>query len=463
MRRTAWLVVLLVYTTVMGAQTTLRVRPRIDDPNEAANTALYVRAVKALMARDADPNHRNDPATPEKNSYNWFAELHNGDDFAPEAFCRHGNELFLPWHRALLVLYERALQQSDPPDTLALRLPYWNWSNDPRFPAVFQNGGPLFFPGRTPGVRGRTFTTAELRQTISSTFFWSGFGGGECSAPPGCKTGDCVRCVSRFGSLESPSHNQMHNWVGGAMLNDTTAGHDPLFWSFHTYIDLLYDCWQQTSQSFEHGCPDCPLNMLPGWTPAQVARTSALGYTYDFRMAPCGVVPPIGGDTLPPLAAAADVADDDGAEHPATKPAFVDVTIPAYTFSTAHVRLAGLENLPAFNYSGEVYLFPASTSFAPSQKWFRERYRVGDFAVWGNASKGHEHHPGEVTADVEATTELAYLAKKHEGEKWRLAVVVKPPNPQDDAKTTVEQAAGAITIDDVSIVYDRDFPRREYR
>ncbi|HEX8155398.1 MAG TPA: tyrosinase family protein, partial [Thermoanaerobaculia bacterium] len=426
--RALGLLLLFACTLTLAAQpSALRTRPRIDDPNEAQNTALYVRAVQILKARDADPAHRDDPNDPTKNGYKWFAELHNGDEFAPEAFCRHGNELFLPWHRALLVLFEQALQQTAPPDTLALRLPYWNWTDDPTFPAVFQSGAPLFFPGRTPGAHGRTFTTDELRQTIRSTTNWSGFGGGGCSAPPSCTDGSCVSCTSRFGALESPAHNQMHNWVGGQMLNDTTAGDDYIFWSFHTYIDLLYDCWQQTWDSYENGCPNCPLNQLPGWTPARVLRASDLGYTYDFRKTPCSPAAAPATVAMKPMAAAEAVM---------SKPLFVDVTIPPKTFTTAHIRLAGIENLPDYNYSGRVYLFPQSVAFAPEDAAFRERYFVGDFAVWGNAGNAHAAHGGsEVTADVDATTELAYLAKKHAGKAWRVGVAVAPPNKQTDGNS----------------------------
>jgi tyrosinase len=458
--RRSWLgLSLLLCVSWANAQTAARVRPRIDDPAEKANTDLYVRAIRILEARDHDPNHRNDPATPEKNSFKWFAELHNGDEFSTSAFCRHGNELFLPWHRALLLQFERALQQSDPPDTLALRLPYWNWTEEPKWPAIFNEGGPLFFAGRTPGAFGKTYTTAQLRNTIRTTTSWRGFGGVQCSAPPGCTDGDCVVCnadglPSKYGALESPSHNDMHNWIGGAMFEDTTAGRDYIFWSFHTYIDLLYDCWQETWNNYEHGCPDCPLNMLPGWTPKQVVRAADLGYTYDFRQTPCG--PP------PPMAAAATAALD-AAEYPAAKPAFVDVTIPPHTFATAHIRLSGLENLAQHNYSGEVYLFPAGSAFAPSQQAFRNRYHVGRFAVWGTASEKHAGHgETEVAADVDATTELAYLAKKYAGAKWRIGVVVNTPNPQKaGAAMTPKEALRTITIDDISIVYDRDFAKED--
>ena len=34
-------------------------------------------------------------------------------------------------------------------------------------------------------------------------------------------------------------HDQVHGWVGGHMGNPFTSPNDPLFFVFHTYIDLL--------------------------------------------------------------------------------------------------------------------------------------------------------------------------------------------------------------------------------
>src|SRR5260370_964766 len=39
----------------------------------------------------------------------------------------------------------------------------------------------------------------------------------------------------------------MHgNYLGGLMADPSTAALDPIFWSFHAYIDLLFLQWQQT-------------------------------------------------------------------------------------------------------------------------------------------------------------------------------------------------------------------------
>lgn len=42
------------------------------------------------------------------------------------AYCQHGSELFLPWHRAYLYFFEKALQDRVP----GVTLPWWDWSKD---------------------------------------------------------------------------------------------------------------------------------------------------------------------------------------------------------------------------------------------------------------------------------------------------------------------------------------------
>src|SRR5204863_4329487 len=40
-------------------------------------------------------------------------------------YCTHGSPLFLPWHRAYLYFFEKALQDQVP----GVTLPWWDWSH----------------------------------------------------------------------------------------------------------------------------------------------------------------------------------------------------------------------------------------------------------------------------------------------------------------------------------------------
>ncbi|HVR40598.1 MAG TPA: hypothetical protein VMU84_15995, partial [Thermoanaerobaculia bacterium] len=131
---------------------------------------------------------------------------------------------------------------------------------------------------------------------------------------------------------------------------------------------------------------------------------------------------------------------------------------PNATFATAHVRLEGLPVFPDYNYSGRVFIYPASMALAPNDEAFRKKYEVDRFAVWGLGDHGGHHEP-KVTADIDATTELAYLAKKHTGAAWKIAVVCDKPNAQyeSERKNAASDVLKEITVDQVSVVYDRDY------
>ncbi|HEV3484949.1 MAG TPA: tyrosinase family protein, partial [Vicinamibacterales bacterium] len=361
------------------------VRRSIDDPN--FDLALYRRAMQILIDRDKD-NIPDDPDDPAKNGYNYFARLHNGSG-AGRGTCQHKNELFLTWHRALLVEFERAIQQTAPPETEKLWLPYWNWGAKPTgefFPKAFEERNQaLYYAGRDPGAAGRSYTNAQLRDMLTASTSWRGFSGGACSIDV-CSGVVCAKCTAKYGSFESPYHNDMHNWVGGPMDDDTTAAIDPIFWSYHVYIDLVYDCWQR-KYGYEVGCADCPMRQLPGWTPARVKRTTDLGYVYELTNTACPEFAPPPRRTL---RAAEDAAPAERTiavsttERSSETAMTFDLTIPAPDFSTAHLRLNGLENFSDFNYRGRVYLYPAATTLDLGSEDFRKRHLAGEFSVWGS-------------------------------------------------------------------------------
>jgi len=68
-------------------------------------------------------------------SVSWasFAAIH-GDDNGFH-LCPHGNWYFLPWHRAYLLMYERAVRLLTGNNDFAL--PYWDWTLDRQMPQAF--------------------------------------------------------------------------------------------------------------------------------------------------------------------------------------------------------------------------------------------------------------------------------------------------------------------------------------
>ena len=62
--------------------------------------------------------------------YAFYAGLHGLP--LPE-YCQHGTLLFLPWHRAYLYFFERALtdalRRARDDQAVAVSLPWWDWTS----------------------------------------------------------------------------------------------------------------------------------------------------------------------------------------------------------------------------------------------------------------------------------------------------------------------------------------------
>jgi tyrosinase len=408
----------------------------------ADEVATYRHAIDVLKKRDPA---KDNPSDPLHNSYQWYVALHNGDGVVSN--CNHQNELFLPWHRALLLVFEHALQESDPDHgTRSIMLPYWNWAVDPtglRYPKVFEVKGDVLYATRsTKQPDRRLYSEAQLENVIQTSTNWRMFGGSPCSDP------DCPG--SAFGTFEQPFHNRMHMWIGGAMQSDTTAAVDPLFWSFHDYIDLVFARWQLAHPGQVLGCPDCKLRGMPEWTPRNVTRTEDLGYVYDMTTCPA---PTFRTTALGMPKAAIELVKPK--KSMAAGPVIVDVTIPQPDFTTAEVEIQGAEVPSTFSYRGAVYLYPAETALAPHDASFSRRYRLGDYSVWALHHGNHRQHH-EAVLYVDATTELRYLAKKYPGAAWKLAVVLDDVQLTDTTSNVVPLSVRSeVRFDEVSFVFDR--------
>jgi hypothetical protein len=404
--------------------------------------ATYRHAIDVLKKRDPSKDNPKDPL---HNSYQWYAALHNGDGNISN--CNHINELFLPWHRALLLVFEHALQESDPDHgTRSIMLPYWNWAVDPtglRYPKVFEVKGDVLYAVRaTKQPEKRLYNEAQLENVIQTSTNWRMFGGSPCSDP------DCPG--SAPGTLEHPWHNRMHGWIGGAMNVDTTAAVDPLFWSFHDYIDLVFARWQIAHPGQALGCADCKMRGMPEWTPRNVTNTEDLGYVYDLTTCPAPTLR--AGSLATPRAAMALVKPK---KSMAGGPVIVDVTIPRPDFTSAEVEIRGAEVPSTFSYRGAVYLYPAESKLAPLNADFNHRYRLGEYSVWAIHHGGH-NMAQTVTLYVDATTELRYLAKKYPGAGWKLAVVLDDVQLSDPSATAVPLSLRSeVRFEEVSFVFDR--------
>jgi len=199
----------------------------------------------------------------------------------------HGTPYFLPWHRAYLYFFERALRDQVADATLA----WWDWRTsrlglDPGIPqafAVTRAGGqanplasarvdPLAISqGRASGV---TVPARTVRRPNAP------------GAPPLPTQAEVANVLTLrdFGDFTSQLeqlHNRVHVWVGGHMGQIPFAAFDPIFWAHHTMIDRVWRLWQLRHPSarppasiIDQALPPFPM------TVRQTLDVTALGYDY---------------------------------------------------------------------------------------------------------------------------------------------------------------------------------------
>ncbi|MFF2043542.1 tyrosinase family protein [Kitasatospora sp. NPDC058170] len=391
------------------------------DINSLAPAELddYVHALGILRARSAA-----DPADP--SGYDHQAALHNDQLVGP---CEHGSDLFLPWHRAHLWYFERLLQESDPPRTANVTVPYWDWLHPQpggKFPPAFATPG-LFADGRSEAPVGLPPDTLRIvtAETDQGAF------GGYPKAHPG---GD-------YGRLELGPHNFMHSdFIGGLMADPETAALDPIYFSFHSFLDLLWAEWQRRNGS---PAPTSPTRDLRGFLSqprhkvADFADTPALDYAYEYTAQLAAAF----GTATPPAVARTllatrplglDSSTDLTTELRETSRARFGLPAPPARGRRVVVRLDELRIPVTGSYVVRGFVHPADVAFRGEDPEFAERYGVGYAALWkahhgavehdhggGPAGHGdghpghpgdahpHPHHPTACTARFDVTAVLA--------------------------------------------------------
>jgi tyrosinase len=216
-------------------------------------------------------------------------------------YCRHGSILFLPWHRAYLYFFERALtdvlRAARGDQTVRVSLPWWDWSSDATHsqgvPTAYQatdnaanplSAGPVVLgpsdlqlvrdnlPGaisagddpvtlRDPDDPDELPRQATVARALSSTTF------------------------AGFSQILEGIHNGVHGWVGGAMSAVPIAAFDPIFWAHHSMIDRLWYLWQLSPRGrnppaslLDRALPPFPM------TVRQTLDISTLGYEYAAQV-----------------------------------------------------------------------------------------------------------------------------------------------------------------------------------
>jgi tyrosinase len=223
----------------------------------------------------------------------------------------HRGPVFLPWHRFMLIAFERQIQRvlNDP----NFALPYWAWNQDGDLTPARQRNSPLwannclggtgdparqfevtngpfaFRPADPQSFRVRVFphpngglalvnrglrrtlgrdiatlpTTARAKAAVALATFdepsW------------GVQSARTFRNVCEGWAPAGPAaHNRVHVWVGGDM-GPGTSPNDPVFYLNHLNVDRMWAAWQK-----KH--PNAP------YLPAATAPASLQGHRLNDRL-----------------------------------------------------------------------------------------------------------------------------------------------------------------------------------
>jgi len=409
-----------------------RIRKSIDSLT-GAELADYEHAfAKLKQISEADPS--------DIDGLQYFQDLHN-TMLGP---CEHANDTFMPWHRAHLFEFEEALRRSDPPRTANVTQPYWDWSALPsgsRYPKAFENPDSVLhhaFRRDRPICRAAgegqcdalPFPRRFLEQSAFTQTVWSAADAGDSAFSFGGHAGGQMDCQGQFGAgfgaLENPPHNTMHDgYVGGTMADPGASAEDPVFFSFHCYIDLLWAQWQKDNETnTDLNARLCGLfkdrEHNTRYVVSDTRDTETMGYVYEYTPGPVAPVPREARAEAPfPAHPARDVV-----ASARNRPALVrtlELTVPKPGVDVAKLHLGDVKVTTPFSYSADIYLTPAGVELRTENHEFRARYLADVRYIW-KSHHAHGDHTHNMTVDLGRIVRA--LANRHAGESWVVSVAL---------------------------------------
>src|SRR3569832_2153887 len=242
---------------------------------------------------------------PAGDTFSWsnLAHIHgiNEDNFN---HCPHGNWYLLPWHRAYVVTYEKAIRKLT--GNINWAMPYWDWTAHPKMPDVFLSAT---LPNNQPnalfvsGANARTWPSGTpmpdnivgqdvYDQILQETPFEI-FGSSRPDGQNNTQQHKNTDSSGIQGTLEGTPHNLVHNNIGGWMPS-ALSPMDPIFFMHHSNIDRIWDVWNHqgnansndplwTGMTFQNNFfnPDGT-----SWSPkvSDLQVPENLGYTYRLNL-----------------------------------------------------------------------------------------------------------------------------------------------------------------------------------
>ena len=85
----------------------------------------------------------------------------------------------------------------------------------------------------------------------------------------------------QFDGVLEQAHDGLHGWVGPDMANNSYAAFDPLFWSFHSNFDRIFENWVRENDDGTEWASNFPLRPFVGRDgPITVAEGDKFTYHY---------------------------------------------------------------------------------------------------------------------------------------------------------------------------------------
>jgi len=401
------------------AQGTIRMRKNIETLS-ADELSAYKHAVQVMKDHSSNPN---DPK-----GYAYWAALHDLYDESIHSGCAHFSEKFFPWHRRYLYDFEVALQNSDPPVTKNVMIPYWDWTikttTGTNYPAAFEDSASPLFDNRFP-ISQPPWDPKDILSMVKEPD-WSLFAG-----KPDASNG----FGNNPGSVEVGPHNTLHTNISSDMSDPQSAVQDPIFWSFHAGIDLCWSRWQHLHVTDARPQPFVdPEAVLwfqnRSFTVGTTGKTSDYFYEYDYDYSKDAAAVAVAG-AAPAVLAQASITKPPRNVIPFTAGPEKDrhVTMEQATPATTSevLRLGDVKYFSGRSYRLNLYLHPRTVDISGLGADARKEYFMRTLTLW------KAHHDGTAEMFIRPTPEQAARL----GEGWVVTIqsedVVREPPKKTSA------------------------------
>lgn len=221
-----------------------RVRRSIHELDDG-EVELLKKAFVGIMSRDLD---KDDPQ-----SFFNLAGIHWLPGAESDAYCRHHDDSYNPWHRAYLMAFEDALRSVDGCENVSL--PYWDILGDKLPDWIFEKPFyPYELPHKLVSLNGReTYDVGDPIKRHDADRIVQGVK--DASDNIEVKIGEALSAPTWRGFngwSDWPNqhegiiraHDNGHGICGDTIGNQDVAAFDPLFWFFHCNWDRLWWKWQ---------------------------------------------------------------------------------------------------------------------------------------------------------------------------------------------------------------------------